>query len=450
MHFLPDRKQSVFILCATICAVFLVYSWAIAQESTSASENVSVINNLKNEIEERNDEIKKLEAEILALDNSIEKTQGQAKSLKNELSVISNTIAGLDKQVKVTETKIKSTELSIQKLTIEIADKENNIKNDKTSVGEMFRIMQQIEFQTPVEVVFSQNNFSDGWIEIDSLENVQKGVNDRIADLEEKKKSLEEDKSELAIQKTDLNNLRSRLLDQKSIASQSKNNKNSLLTQTQSQEANYKKLLADTKTKKDNLEKELFDYEAQLKFAIDPTSYPKSGNRVLSWPISPPVRITQLFGKTADSGRLYASGTHNGVDFGAKIGTPIYAASGGVVMGVGDTDISCRGASYGKWVLIRHPNGLATLYAHLHLIKSIAGQEVRAGDIVGYSGNTGYSTGPHLHFTVFVGNAVRITGPTEYKSRVCGTYLRMPIAPTSAYLDPMVYLPLFGSNIKTD
>ena len=87
------------------------------------------------------------------------------------------------------------------------------------------------------------------------------------------------------------------------------------------------------------------------------------------------------------------SGTHNGVDFRATIGTPVKSAGNGVVEGVGDTDAVCAGASYGKWVFIRYDNGLASTYGHFSVISVKEGQRVKTGDVVGYSGNTGYSTG---------------------------------------------------------
>ena len=123
-----------------------------------------------------------------------------------------------------------------------------------------------------------------------------------------------------------------------------------------------------------------------------------------------------------------------------KVGTPLLAAAAGTVIGTGNTDAACSGVSYGKWVLIRHTNGLTTLYAHLSVIQSSAGQKVAAGDKIGLSGNTGYSTGPHLHFTVYASDSVHIAGPTEYKSKVCGTYLIMPLAPREGYLNPLSYL----------
>ena len=113
------------------------------------------------------------------------------------------------------------------------------------------------------------------------------------------------------------------------------------------------------------------------------------------------------------------------------------SAGSGTIMGIGDTDRVCPGASYGKWILVKHPNGLATLYAHLSLVKVVANQTVATGEVIGYSGNTGYTTGPHLHLTVYVADAVQII---QKKSQVCGGTYTLPVAPTNAYLDPLIYL----------
>jgi murein DD-endopeptidase MepM/ murein hydrolase activator NlpD len=117
-------------------------------------------------------------------------------------------------------------------------------------------------------------------------------------------------------------------------------------------------------------------------------------------------QLPQAFGKTVAAKRLYVSGSHSGVDFRASVGTPVYAAGDGVVEGVRKSDLTCPRASFGKWVFIRYPNGLATVYAHLSLIKASEGQKVHTGDLVAYSGNTGHSTGPHLHVTVMASNGV--------------------------------------------
>jgi murein DD-endopeptidase MepM/ murein hydrolase activator NlpD len=176
-------------------------------------------------------------------------------------------------------------------------------------------------------------------------------------------------------------------------------------------------------------------------FILDPNTLPGSG--VLSWPLEN-VFVTQLFGKTSASKRLYASGSHSGVDFRASVGTPVLAMADGVVSGVGDTDTTCPGASFGKWIFIKYNNGLASAYGHLSLSKVNVGQKVSRGEVVGYSGNTGHTTGPHLHVTVYAKVAAEVK---TLPSKSCvGKTLTQPIAPVNAYLDPMYYLPAYKSN----
>ena len=154
------------------------------------------------------------------------------------------------------------------------------------------------------------------------------------------------------------------------------------------------------------------------------------------------MKVTQYFGNTefAKSG-AYSGKGHNGVDFRAAIGTPVKAALSGTVEGTGNTD-AVRGCySYGKWVLVKHSNGLTSLYAHLSEISASRGEEVRTGEIIGYSGNTGYSTGPHLHFTVYASNGVRVMklGESTGKKTPCAN-AEIPVSPLGAYLNPMDYL----------
>jgi murein DD-endopeptidase MepM/ murein hydrolase activator NlpD len=85
---------------------------------------------------------------------------------------------------------------------------------------------------------------------------------------------------------------------------------------------------------------------------------------------------------------------HFGVDVRMDVGDPVYAAFAGVVR------IAKKSADYGYMVLIRHDNGLETLYAHFSQLLCYIGQHVTAGDIIGLAGSTGRSTGPHLHFEV--------------------------------------------------
>ena len=87
---------------------------------------------------------------------------------------------------------------------------------------------------------------------------------------------------------------------------------------------------------------------------------------------------------------------HPGIDIGVGMGTPIHAAASGRVIS------ASYSGGYGNLVVIDHGNGLATAYAHQSSMAVSPGQQVSQGQVIGYVGSTGFSTGPHLHFEVRV------------------------------------------------
>ena len=112
-----------------------------------------------------------------------------------------------------------------------------------------------------------------------------------------------------------------------------------------------------------------------------------SGSGVLGWPVSGPV--TSGFG--VRWGRM-----HEGIDIAVGEGTPVRAAAAGVVIYAGWM------GGYGNLVVVDHGNGLSTAYGHNSSLAVSVGQSVTAGGTISYSGSTGHSTGPHVHFEVRV------------------------------------------------
>lgn len=210
-----------------------------------------------------------------------------------------------------------------------------------------------------------------------------------------------------------------------------------LLTQTKNKEDTFKKLIQTKEQQKAQFEKELFDFESQLHLVIDPNGYPAPKNGIFSWPLDK-VYITQMFGKTVDAKKLYVSGSHNGVDFRASVGTRVKNVLTGVVVGTGNTDIYPGCYSFGKWVMVKHDNGLSTIFGHLSVISVSTNQRLQTGDLIGYSGNTGYTTGPHLHISVYATQGVRIE---KFVNSIGCKQATLPLADVKAYLDPMVYFP---------
>ena len=123
--------------------------------------------------------------------------------------------------------------------------------------------------------------------------------------------------------------------------------------------------------------------------------------------------ITQKYGEkyTNDAG-------HNGIDYALPMGTPVLAAADGIVYSAG---IDSTG--YGNCVMLKHDWNAGTVYAHLRNWSVQVGQKVKAGEIIGYSGNTGNSTGPHLHF--------------EYRT-VCNDY--------KSAIDPEIFMKTSSQN----
>ena len=124
------------------------------------------------------------------------------------------------------------------------------------------------------------------------------------------------------------------------------------------------------------------------------------------WPVN--GQIVSRFGQRSDpfSGE---GALHWGVDITAGTGTPVHAAADGVVA---DAEYS---PGYGRMVVIDHGNGMRTLYGHMSRLATVPGQEVRRGEVIGYAGSTGHSTGTHLHFEVRVGGTA--VNPAPYLTR---------------------------------
>ena len=391
---------------------------------------------IREKINQRDSDIEKLEREIAAYQSQLDGLGKQKNSLSKSLKELDLMRKKLNADIAVTQNKIAKTNLKIQGLSSDIGVKENSIGNNISSIKLEIKNLSELEEKGLVETLLSDDDFSAVWNDIDNMMAVREKLRKNIVELKETKSVLEDTRQVTIDAKNELLKLKSRLADQEKIVVQNTNEKNKLLKQTQNSEANYQKLLKDRIAQRDAFEKELRDYEAQLKFILDPSKLPSG--RVLSWPLEK-IFITQLFGKTVDSKRLYASGTHNGVDFRASIGTAVMAMADGTVAGVGDTDLTCAGASFGKFVFIKYSNGLSSTFGHLSLIGVQEGQRVSRGGTVGYTGGTGRVTGPHLHVSLYVSSAVSVQ--TVPSISCPGRILKQPVAAINAYLDPMYYLP---------
>ncbi len=426
------RRSFISLLLVCIVSILPIYVYGeTADELRSNLDSLSAkIDALDKEIKEYNDKISK--------------TQGEAKTLKQALANLEVRRALLSKEINRTKLRITETQENIVDTEGKITVTQTVMSKNKQALSEMLRSLVHSEQTVPpfVGALSNGSHLSDALDMIKRGGDVSHAIDDKVKELANTKATLDGQKKSYEASKQKLESLNATLTDQKLLVEATSKEKSNLLIETKNKESTYQQLLADRKQKKEQLESEMLDVESRLKTIVDASKLPKYGKGVLQYPVEN-VLITQYFGNTpfaSKNPQVYNGSGHNGVDFSVRIGSPILSAGAGTVIGTGNTDSACSGVSYGKWILIRHMNGLTTLYAHLSVIQVVEGQNVTSGQKIALSGNTGYSTGPHLHFTVYASDAVHVSGPTEYKSKVCGTYMIMPLAPRAGYLNPLSYL----------
>ncbi|OJI08434.1 hypothetical protein BK005_00795 [bacterium CG10_37_50] len=399
------------------------------------------ISDLQNKVADFQSQRQKLAEEIAALQKQLLTTKTQSASLKNEIAKIELTRSKLAKEIQKIQVEIKQAGVNINQLAGQITDKKERITANQISLEEILRSINHFDRIDLLASLLTKQSLADWWAQFTNLDRLQSSLDSKLKSLLGLKQQLEVKKTDQEITKKNLDKLENQLADQKKIADVTKKTKDDLLSITKNKEVNYQKLLADRLAKMKKVQEEIDKAESDLNLTVNPSLLPKTGTGALSWPLDK-IIITQNFGLTAfakNNTTLYGGRGHNGVDFGTSVGTVVKSARSGVVLGTGDTDKVCKGASYGRWILIQHDNGLTTLYAHLSLIKVSTGQSIETGQTIAYSGNTGYSTGPHLHFTVYASDGVKI-GNLVSKVPGCGTY-NLPLGTSGAYLNPLSYLP---------
>ena len=418
------KKGIVLALVAMLCLPFFV-------RADTASD-------LTNKIADQNAAISNLEKEIAGYQQQLTLLGQSKNTLANTIQTLNLESKKLNADIKVTEGKIAAENLTLESLGSSIQKTGNNITDLKIALAKSLHEMQIDDKNSVIQSLISKQSFSTLWHYNEQRSSFRIGIRERTGQLATTKTALVSHQTEVQKAKNVLLGLEAQLQDQKAINAKTQSQKNALLKLTKNQETNYQKIVSQKIALKTQMESDLHDYESKLKYVLNPSLLPSSGSTTFIWPLDK-VIITQLFGKTMAAARLYVTGSHNGVDFGAPVGTPVKAMAVGTVIGSGNTDRVCPGASYGNWVFIKYDNGLASVYGHLSLVKAGSGTRVLPGDVVAYSGATGYATGPHLHVSVFPNDGVAIH---SFPSKACpGQTITIPTAATNAYLDPMLYLP---------
>lgn len=362
-------------------------------------------------IDRKNQELQKINSQMQEIQDNLGEVKKEGRTLKKEVGKI-------DKQVNQIKLGVRSSEVIIEKLGLEmestqykISETENEISKKRAAIVQSLRELQLKDGENSLIIFLKNKSLAESAFEIQGLSDLSANLAGEVSEMQSLKNALKERVDELSgkkqAQELEYYNLKSK----QSIAEELKKNKQNLLEQTKNQEKNYQKQLDELEKQQLVISDEISDLEDELRSKFDASLLPVKRPGVFTWPIKlvkdgGSGRITQRQGEVS---RLYKGRPHNGLDIGAPIGTPVYAAEDGVAAAVDNNDRNYyRRYQYGKYIFIKHNNNMSTLYAHLSKQTIRVGDSVKRGDLIGYSGNTGYSTGPHLHFGVYWSASVQM------------------------------------------
>ena len=409
------------------------------------------IRELQTEIQLTSNKIEELEQEIAKDEANLNRLAGEKQTLASTINQLNASERNLNGAIASTEQDIQTTNQLIDQLSEEISVLDQFIQDNHQVIAQTLREIHKQADTGVWEALLTYGTFSEFLAGTTMLTRRTELLQNRLDALYRNKESLRLNNNTQRQARFDLREQQESLQDRKALVYYNRQNKQALLQETKNQESNFQTSLADKQQALREFELRMQAIESELEIAIDESRVQQKLVGLFSWPFASWYPITQFFGNTsyAITSGTYNGRGHSGVDFGTPLGTPILAVMDGVVMGAGDTGeygamvngVYRPCTSYGQWIVLDHMNGLSTRYGHLSLIKVEAGQEVRRGQVIGYSGNTGVSTGPHLHLSVAATQGVQIRRLGDVMATTACADAPAPITAANAYKDPFDYLP---------
>ncbi len=392
---------------------------------------------LQSKIQQKTQELQNINAQLQETQKNLSQTQNQRQTLQKQLNIYKNTINQLNLNIKEGSVSIEKLNFEIDSLNYDLKDIQSSVEDKKAAVDQLLVNIQKNDNENSnlLTIFLKSKTLADGILETQSLSNLYNQMKIEINNLKtlstQYQNTLREKNSKVSDVQTHQTNLSSR----KTIITNQKEEQQVTLTQTKNQEATYQKQLSELKKLQDQVDAEIEMMGMALRKDIDPSLLPAPNTSVFINPV-PKGIMSQGYGRTDFAIKTYKSQWHNGIDIAAPVGTELYAPADGTVINVGNQDKFCPRAAYGKFVVIKHDNGLTTLNSHMSLYVVSIGQKVTRGQLVGYVGKTGWVTGPHTHFTVFASQTLtpaRAGYPEGTKPSTCGPM------PVGGDINPLLY-----------
>lgn len=400
-------KVVSILVIATVILNTVSISYAASSISSQKNELNKKIQETKDNLNEVNSQKEESQNKVNNLSSQIDSYESQINSLKSEIETKTNEVNELQKKLDELEAEREKNQSLLDERLVTLYESGEvsylDMLLSSTDLTEFISSYYMIETLTAADKELIQNLENDK----KEIADTQEKVNSSLNEIETKKSELETVQQQLSDAKdeeqTKVDKLTEQSHDLESDVEEYEKKMNELDAKEKAQEAALQKKYEEAKKKAEQ-------NASSGSSSSGSGSSSAAGSTVSSKGFIRPVKTGSI---TATM--YYSSGKYHGaVDFGVSVGTPVYAAADGIVV----TSTWGGSDSYGYYIKIKHYNGLYTLYAHGSSLVVSVGQEVKQGQLIMYSGNTGNSTGPHLHFEVRV-------SPGGYSNRV----------------DPLNYLP---------
>lgn len=396
-----------FFLVATAVALLLLGTPRLGPVRAEEADNLSEI---KEQIEEINDQVAKKQREMQQLDKKssdfrtqIMQKKLESASIEDQLSLLDNEIAKTQIDISIAKDQIRSLNLQISSLDDRIAEHEKKISYQKSLLGSLARRLHRAEFRrSALEILLTHDSFSGFFDELRTISDLQGSLDKALTSVKKESDGLTQEKKEredgvrqIAARQAELEEAKTKLDDNRLT-------KESLLAETKASELEYRYRLGELQRQQGDADSEITYLEKVLRERKNVADQLAQQNAVLAWPLVPARGLSTKFHDIEYPFRYVFE--HPGIDIRAGQGTPVRASAAGVVARAKNAGL---GYSY---VMVLHYGNIATVYGHLTKIMAKEDAFVDRGEIIGYSGGMPgtagagpLTTGPHLHFETRVG-----------------------------------------------
>ena len=352
-------------------------------------------------------EIDALEAQNAEIQKQIDAIQRQYNANLSQMEDIVARKEALDQEITLLSSKIETANAQIAAYAQLIADTQDKLDSAEEELlalsqkhRERIRAMEEGGGVSYWEVLFQANSFIDLLDRLNMVEEIYAADRSRIEQMRIAADLVEASRINLTHEKADLEGVREELAADQAALEAKRGESDGLLYELEQKAEEFEILMAESEVLQEELMQEIAQMEVKLedakydeylaKLALKGENPPSDA----SWVMPVSGKLTSPFGMRVHPVLGYAR-MHNGIDLAAAQGTPIYATRAGKV-----TRTSYQAGGAGNYVSINHLDGFSSIYMHMtHYVVS-QGQNVSQGQLIGYVGSTGISTGPHLHFGI--------------------------------------------------